>query len=777
MPRYAHLQMARLPERLPRRKKPGFGSAPPRDVNAHGAKLQRELGDAIEAQLARRRPEFVDPSLILSVRMSAGLLEQAWEQLGPKVLSSDSDRTLVLFASQGDLDQLRARFAAYGNGPIGAKRNAPHASFVANIESINAVMPRDRIGRSLRSEGFVEPSDFLGDQQYVLDLELWDFGVPGLRTRRLDEIRSMIRALGGDEVCRYVGPSISMLRFRGSGMLVHQVLSVAEVASVDLPPKADSDTATLVELGLGNLPNLTPDVENAPHIGVIDSGISAHPLLRNIVTAQIGVPDTLGTADEWGHGTAVAGVAVFGDVREQLAAGALVRAARLCVAKVTNDRGDFDERELVPSQMRSAIQQLRQEHGCRIFVCALADRRRVYSGGKVGAWAATLDEVARELDVVIIVAAGNRSPREGGVVEEAVTGYPGYLLEPANRLLEPAGAVNVITVGSLSHGPGLDAELAEYVNVRPIAHQFEPSPFTRIGPGVGGAIKPDLVELGGTLVFDAATRRLRGGKELASAGVVTLHHRYLDRLLTAASGTSYAAPMVAHKAAKILTILPQASANLVRALLAGSAQVPKEAVERLAVEGSAATANICGYGRPDMERAGYSDDSRVVLYAEDSLQLDHFAVYHIPVPAEFQTHKGRRTVTITLTYDPPVRHTRNDYCGVGMTFRLVRGCAPDLVFEHYKWRAKTEAIPEIANKFNCKLQPGPQEREKGPVQRASVTFSRSVAEYGGDYYLVVRCESGWAEEEQQRFAVVVELAHEAEIKLYQQIQQRVRVRA
>lgn len=777
MPRYAHLRLARLPERLPRRKRPGFGGAPARDIGVHGAKLQRELGTAIDVQVAQRRPEFIDPKLILSVSMATALLEKDWETLGLRVLSSDSDRTLVLCASQGDVEALRARLNAYSGGPVGASRSAPYTGFVANIESISTVSPTDRIGRSLRAAGFVEPEDFQADQRYLLDIELWDVGVSALRTRRLNEIQALIHGYEGEEVCRYVGPSVSMLRFRGSGDLVRQVLLVSEVASVDLPPKADSETATLVELGLGDLPELMPDDEDAPLIGVIDSGISAHPLLRDIVVGQIGVPAALGTADEWGHGTAVSGVAVFGDLRGQLVAGELSRSARICGAKVTNDRGDFDDRELVPAQMRNAIQALREQHGCRIFVCALADRNRVYTGGKVGAWAATLDELARELDVVIVVAAGNRYPRSGANLEEAVTDYPGYLLEANNRFFEPAGAVNVITVGSLSHGSGINEELAEYIYVRPITLELEPSPFTRVGPGVGGAIKPDLVDLGGTMVFDPATLSLRGGKELASAGVLTLHHRYLDRLLTSGSGTSYAAPMVANKAAKILAVLPQASANLIRALLVGSASVPREATERLAIEGEDATTSICGFGRVDTERAGYSADARVTLYAEDALQLDHFAVYHIPVPTEFQTHRGRRTLTVTLAYDPPVRHTRNDYCGVGMNFRLLRGCTPDLIFEHYKWRAREEVIPEIADRFNCKLLPGPQERERGSIQRASVTFSRNVAEYGDDYYLVIRCESGWVEEGQQRFAVVVELEHEAEIQLYQQIRQRVRVRA
>ena len=527
MPRYEHIQMARLPERLPRRKKPGFGSSPPRESGAHGARLARELSDAIAAQNAARRPEFVDPALILTVQMSGAFQEEAWEQISLRVLSSDSDRTLVLCASAAELREVQRKIEAYSAG-AGDRANPQYAGLVANIENIGTVRPRDRLGKSLREAGFAEPEDFVENTEYVVDVELWDIGLRGLRERKLNEIRMLLTNLGGAELCRYIGPSISMLRLRGNGLLVRAVLQVVEVASIGLPPQADSDTSALVELGLADLPELLPDADEPPLIGVIDSGISAHPLLRGAVVAQIGVPGTLGTADEWGHGTAVAGIALFGDFRSQIAGGAPARSARLCVAKVTNDQGDFDEYSLVPAQMREAIQRLRAEQGCRIFVCSLADRHSVYAGGKVGAWAATLDELARELDVLIIVAASNRTPRLGQAVEEGVTAYPKYLAEPANRLLEPAGAVNVLTVGSLAHGPGLDATLADDLNVRPITQRHEPSPFTRVGPGVGGGLKPDLVEVGGTLVFDAVTRRLKGGQQMASAGVVTLHHRYLS---------------------------------------------------------------------------------------------------------------------------------------------------------------------------------------------------------------------------------------------------------
>jgi hypothetical protein len=777
--RYDHLELVRLPEQFERRKHGGGGAPPSRDREQHSAKLRNDLDAATLEQRRRRKPEFVDPSLILRVQMTGGLLENEWERLGLTVLSSDADRTLVLFASNEDMREFRARLDSYQQGAPPGQKHAPYNNFVPAIESIGSVEPRDRIGSRLREDGFAELDDFAAQTFYLVDVELWDLGERRLRERKIEDVIRYVEARAGEVFDRYVGPSITMFRARLTGELVRTLLTIEEVATVDLPPAPDVTTAEAIDLTLTDVPPLSALAEDAPLIGIIDSGINDHPFFADIVAGAIGVPADLGTADVWGHGTRVAGVAVFGDLRAQLAAGVLQRGARICAAKVVNDRGDFDDRRLVPSQMREAVTTLNQRFGCRIFVIALADRRRVFDDGKVGTWAATLDELARELDVVIIVSTGNRNPRGGNRLEQAVTEYPRYLLEDANRFFEPAGALNVITVGALAHGEGLDPDRANDVRARPITRQHEPSPFSRIGPGPGGATKPDVVEVGGTLIFDPVVARLRGGEDLASAGVLTLYHRYLDHLFTAGSGTSYAAPRVAFSAAQILTRFPQASANLIRALIINSAETPRPAQERLRLLGADATRAICGHGLMDLERAAFSDDARVTLYAEDELGLDHFAVYRIPIPEPFRAANGERCIRVTLAFDPPVRHSRNDYAGVGMSFRLIRGCQPDLIFDHYRKRDQDDGpFPDLAPRYNCNLVPGAQAREKGTVQCATVTFKRSVEDYGDSYYLVVRCESGWASHvDRQQFSIVVELLHKADVQLYERVRQRLRLQA
>jgi hypothetical protein len=339
--------------------------------------------------------------------------------------------------------------------------------------------------------------------------------------------------------------------------------------------------------------------------------------------------------------------------------------------------------------------------------------------------------------------------------------------------------MNVLTVGALAHGPGIDGAQLEDAKVRAITEFGHPSPFTRIGPGINGATKPDLVDYGGTMVFDAVVTRLRDGKELPSAGLVTLHHAFADSLFATASGTSYAAPFVAFKASQLLRRFPSATANLLRALLVGASEVPQEAVERLAGLDKDAVRHVCGHGLADLERAAFSDDARVVLYAEDELAYDYFAVYEVPIPSEYQAGKGRRAIRVTLAFDPPVRHRRKDYIGTKMSFRLVRGCTSEFIFEHYKKRSTPDGpIPELPKRFDCAFDMGSTQRETGTVQTGRVVFQRDLSQYGDAYYLIVRCEAGWAvslPEQKQRFALVVELSRQAEVQLYARMRARVRI--
>lgn len=300
-----------------------------------------------------------------------------------------------------------------------------------------------------------------------------------------------------------------------------------------------------------------------------------------------------------------------------------------------------------------------------------------------------------------------------------------------------------------------------FAHVRSITNAFEPSPFTRKGPGAGGIQKPDFVDIGGTLVFDAPSARLQGAPMFPEAGLITLNHELLRQLVTSGNGTSYAAPMLANKAAYLLWRFPWATSNLILALLAGAAAIPAPSANALRGFDEIAKARITGNGLVDTLRAAYSDDHRVVLFAQYRLGINEFAVYRAPIPAEFQTN-GRRTIRVALDFDRPVRRTSAEYIGTKMNFRLLQGCELDDVFEHFRARNEEEGDPpNKPSQFKCGLEPGPNSRDRNTLQTAAKTFTRETTAYGGEYFLVVRCIGGWAEEQKasQNFAVTVELEH------------------
>lgn len=84
-------------------------------------------------------------------------------------------------------------------------------------------------------------------------------------------------------------------------------------------------------------------------------------------------------------------------------------------------------------------------------------------------------------------------------------------------------------------------------------------------------IKPDLIAIGGNVAVNrgnrATDRRL---------GVLTCKYNFTENtIFNEMSGTSFSAPYIAHLAGRLLNNYPNASANLLRALLVNHANVPQ----------------------------------------------------------------------------------------------------------------------------------------------------------------------------------------------------------
>ncbi len=170
-----------------------------------------------------------------------------------------------------------------------------------------------------------------------------------------------------------------------------------------------------------------------------------------------------------------------------------------------------------------------------------------------------------------------------------------------------------------------------------------------------------------------------------------------------------------HLAGRLLTEYPDASPDLLRALIVAHSSHPEAALDLLERD-EKKIYHLLGYGRPDGEAAILSSERNVTLLREDSLGENEHHFYEIPLPEDFlrkPTRRGRR-ITVALAHTPLVRRTRLGYRAGSFQFRVVRyGSLQEVinVFRRTPPDQREEMIPEAG-----KFRPTAQSRSKGTAQ-------------------------------------------------------------
>lgn len=817
---YPHLPLIKenLEEDRRKRQPPGSPIFRPEGRGGFGAAIKKHI-DRISDEKAKlpKPPEGFQPHLILRVPFAQGQrapipsIVTAFEKAGYTIVSMEANRAIVAFKDDSDLTGFRKMCDGYAAGPrdgINPDTGEPYKSTQWDIlEYIDPAAIRnwtreDRVGADLAEA--IGPSGERLDPTalYRVDVDVWHTGDIAQTRLLLGELKaSLLKDPDASEkvIDEHVGDYICYARLLVRGRRLHALLDAPAIAGIELPPKPRFNTALPRAAGVQDFPPPVKPTRPGPSVCVVDSGVStSHPLLAPFVGYAQSILTKTGTAaDEHGHGTMVGSLAVFGDIFAAYESKNFASQVTLFSARVLNDQNTFDDDQLVIHQIKKAIEAFTIEpYSCRVFNLSLGTDRPApqLREDRQSAWAEALDTLAKDLGVLLVVSAGNYEERlntTGGLAEEAYKNYPNYLFEPKARLSDPATASIALTVGSLAHEfnartEGDDVKLA-------IAHKDEPSPFTRTGPGVNDAIKPDLVHYGGNMMLGPAGQD-RGSYIDEEVSVLGLHHKSKETLFAFDAGTSFASPRVARLAAlawyRLESLWPEIdpedsegpTANLVRALLANSASIPQATKDRLKDSTvKDAVRKAVGYGIPDEERVLGSTPKRVTLVAKGDIGLDKFHVFEIPLPDEIMSVHGKKHVTISLAYDPPVRARRQPYLGVGMTFYMIGGANLDEVVEKYKKLDKDEDDSEQeedelkAFTFNAG-EPGVNARRWSTLQRATKSFTKK-RDVGQKYYLVVRCERRWAPPtvEKQDFAIVVTIEADDE-RLYQLVEAQIRLR-
>lgn len=298
-------------------------------------------------------------------------------------------------------------------------------------------------------------------------------------------------------------------------------------------------------------------IQSAPIVCVMDSGIQEeHKYLAPAIISDESVsllPNNLNTSDEvagGGHGTRVTGAVLY--PRTIPSDGIYQLPCWIRNMRILDANNCLPEDVYPPKTIAIAVQKYNVESSppTRIFNHSIGSRRSCEMK-HMTSWAAEIDSQSYNNDVLFIQAAGNISTDVISAYWQAGYPYPEYLDRELCRISNPAQSLQAITVGSVS---ATELETDDFIA---LGKQMEVSSFSRSGPGIWDVLKPEVVEYGGTHVYNKGSlppqlttppevcpeliRKSPEGPAFARDDV----------------GTSFSAPKVTYIASQIEKVLPE----------------------------------------------------------------------------------------------------------------------------------------------------------------------------------------------------------------------------
>ena len=505
------------------------------------------------------------------------------------------------------------------------------------------------------------------------------------------------------------------------------------------------------------------DPENAPHVCIIDTGVNhGHPLLTpalTILDLHTIEPDW-GIDDRNGHGTNMAGLALYGDLSDTLrSADPLVIGHRLESVKLLpcNGANTGDEKQYGVNTVEAvARSEITAPFRARVFSMAVTtiDGR---DRGRPSSWSSALDRLASDADDqgatprLFVVSAGNiRNPTDWAAYPESNT---------LMGICDPAQSWNALTVGAFTDL----VELPHGLNA--VAEQGALSPFSTTSQTWVNyyPLKPDVLFEGGNLIHDD----LMGPATAGELSLLTTHHLPVERPLTLVTATSAATSLCSRMAAQLMATYPQLWPESIRALIVHSAEWT-DAMKNMFLPSDRSPTKQdyehlvrhCGFGVPSLGKAMWSASNSLTLAVEDTLHPFKKLKGKDPSPREMHLHElpwpkdelealGATPVemTVTLSYfiepNPSSRgRSRYRYESHGLRFDVKR---PTEDIARFKARINAAALDDESGTSNRDNDPawtlGKQKRHRGSLHQD--TWKGTAAELASRGYLAVYPSLGW----------------------------------
>ncbi len=531
----------------------------------------------------------------------------------------------------------------------------------------------------------------------------------------------------------------------------------------------------------------TTAVAAAPAVCILDTGVTrGHPLLAaSLATSDCHTCEPSWRAhDHHGHGTEMAGLALYGDLTPMLAGSAPVRLSHgLESVKILSPNGQ-NPPELygaitAEATSRVEIQAPERQRCFSVAVTATDERDR----GQPTSWSAAVDALAagRALDAssqglvylddesdpvqrLFIVSAGN--------VDEGALQVSHLDRSDTDAVHDPAQAWNVLTVGAFTEKSIV--QHPKWNGWQPVAPAGELSPWSTTGVVFADAwpIKPDVVFEGGNVVKNA-----KGEVDFPCPDLCLLstHYRPAQKTFVLSWATSAATALAARMAAIIAAEYPTLWPVTVRALVVHSAEWTAQMQTHLrGASGKRARARLVrryGFGVPHLDRALRSAGNALTIIAQDTIrpfvpkesnpnerQMGDIHFFELPWPREVLQGLGETPVRlrVTLSYfvEPnPGRlgwKKRHRYASHGLRFE-VKG--PTESVDEFRKRLNQRALDEdeerpSAGGDSSEWYLGEQARNHGSIHSDILQgFAADIAERG---VIGVYPVSGWWKDQPKR---------------------------
>lgn len=554
------------------------------------------------------------------------------------------------------------------------------------------------------------------------------------------------------------------IEITGKGLkdLVENYPFVFEISEID---KINTVNGAEVEEAIIEIQVIAPE-KNSPEIAVIDSGImeehkylSASIITKNSRSYVVGDNSTADQVLGGGHGTRVAGAILYPyglprpDEVYQLPC--FVRNLR-----VLNHNNEL--LNAFPAQLMQEI--VEDNSDCKVFNLSI-NSTTPYRLKHMSSWAATIDNLINENRILFIISAGNI---DSDVVREYINkgnNYPEFLNEPYCRLANPAQSCFALTIGSINHSTFED----DYW--KSLGDEHDVSAFSRIGTGIWGMIKPDVVEFGGGLVISKSVFGSVRNNEFTSPELLRSTINGGNAFGKDRVGTSFATPKVSYIVAQLLKLYPDEDINLLRGLVVQGARLPKD----FFINPTSKSIRCLGYGIPSLDRVTNNTHQRITFYNTNNIKVEEAHIYSLKIPESLRSPAEEYDILIevTLSYTAKVRRTRQktkSYLSTWLDWTSSKLGEPLNEFKDYVLSEIEKGQPTFYDKdsrndltgWNWKIK----NTSKGSVEGISRTNSTIQKDWSiikshdlpDELSFAVRAHKGWDKmEEEVSYSLIVSI--------------------